>query len=65
MSSLLEKETQHPVATSAEVHFSLATWGLPPATEQSNGAIPEDKRGRGARLAVRKFGGALNKLADN
>jgi len=63
MTVLTEKKQYQPVATSVQVRLLRATWSLPPETEQSNGAPREP--GFGARLAVRKFGGTLDKLADS
>jgi hypothetical protein len=64
MTVLKEREQQQqPMSASAHVRFSHATWVLPQIAEHWNGA--PRKRGFGARLAVRKFGASLDKLADS
>lgn len=52
-----------PKLASATVRVKRTSWGGPvQETERWNG-VPR-KPGYGARLAVRKFGDAINKLAD-
>jgi hypothetical protein len=58
-----EKQAQ-PVAPVTRVLMLHATWGLPSRTDHWNGGAPR-KRGDGARLAVRKYGASLDKLADS
>jgi hypothetical protein len=61
---LLEKN-QYPVATAVELDSFRSSWGGTPATKQTNSGSPARKPGDGARLAVRKFGKTLNKLAES
>jgi hypothetical protein len=56
-------EHQTPTQARVKVRVTHASWGTPAQIEHSNGAPREP--GYGARLAVRKFGAALNKLADS
>jgi hypothetical protein len=57
-----EQQTQTPTTARAKVRVR-ASWSTPPPVERSNGSPREV--GYGARLAVRKFGSAINKLADS
>lgn len=53
---------QQPEGYAAVVRVEVTSWGgTVQPSERSTGAPP----GYGARLAVRKFGRALNKLADS
>jgi hypothetical protein len=61
--SVLTSEQSTPTQAAAKVRVTRASWEMLPPVERSNGSPREP--GYGARLAVRKFGSAINKLADN
>jgi hypothetical protein len=63
MSVAIYPEHQTTKQAAAKVRVTRASWGTPPQIEHTNGSPREP--GYGARLAVRKFGGALNKLANS
>jgi len=63
MAVLTASEQPTPTQAPVKVRVTHASWGTPPQIEHSNGAPREP--GYGARLAVRKFGAAINKLADS
>lgn len=56
------EQQQTPTLPTTKVRVTRMSWGSVPQVEHSSG-IPREP-GYGARLAVRKFGAAINKLAD-
>lgn len=58
-----ENQESGPTQAPVKVRRLRASWDMYPPAEHTNGSPREP--GYGARLAVRKFGSAINKLAEN
>jgi hypothetical protein len=58
--SILEEKITYP---QPEVEFTASSWELPQRVEHAAGT-PPPREGEGVRIAITKYGEALERLAD-